>query len=68
MEQKLLIAINIEENGHKFTFLMPVGAPIGSAYNAAHMALGEITKIAKDAADKSKSNPEESPEVVAEVV
>lgn len=66
MEQKLLVAINIEDNGHKFTFLMPMGAPIGSAYNACHQALDEITKMAKNATDNAKPSQEVQTQVVGE--
>ena len=59
MDQKLTIQMIIKEGDHEFIFLMPYGSPIGSAYNAAHKVLVELTEIAKNAAEKAK--PVDSP-------
>jgi hypothetical protein len=62
MNQKLYVHLEVEKDANKFVFSMPVGAPLGDAYNACFEALEEILKMAKTATEKMKAN--ESGEVV----
>ena len=51
--------MTIKEGDHEFIFMMPYGSPIGSAYNAAHKVLVDLTEMARNAAEKAK--PADSP-------
>ena len=55
MNQKLLINLEITKGDHTFVFSMPVGAPLGSAYDASAEVLNAILEMAKQAADNVKS-------------
>ena len=58
MNIKSQITIEIEKDGHIFSFNMPVGAPFGKAYDACFEALQKITEFAKTAADQAKQQPQ----------
>lgn len=49
MNQKLVVMLEVTKGEHTFLFAMPVGAPLGAAYDAAHEMLTEITKMAQTA-------------------
>jgi hypothetical protein len=53
MTQKLIVSLEVTKGDYTFIFSMPVGASLGSAYDAAFDVLTEITKMTKEATDKS---------------
>ena len=55
MKQMAMVHIKVCMDEHEFTFEMPVGAPIGKAYDAAHQVLQQILVMAKNASDSAKS-------------
>ncbi len=65
MELKSMIAIEIEKNDRVFSFLLPVGAPFGEAYDAAFEVLGKIIEMSKEAADNMKAS-EDKDAVIAD--
>jgi hypothetical protein len=46
--------ITMKQNERTYTFSMPMGSPIGEAYDAAYMVLSEIMKFAKQAEEAAK--------------
>ena len=69
MDQRGMIALEIEKDGGTFTFLMPTGVHFGEAYDAAHEFLAEILEMsskAVKAAERNK-NEEEKPKDIADV-
>lgn len=66
VDQKLVVELSVEIEGHAYRFTMPVGSPVGNAYTAAFKALDHITALIKDATEKSKPAEKESvePELV----
>jgi len=63
MEQKGILKLATERNDRNYTFEMPLGAPYGEAYDAAHEMLQQITKMAKEAADRVEREKEEKVEI-----
>lgn len=59
MDKTLTAHIKVEKNGHTFYFLLPIGAPIGSAYDAAFEILEDILAMAKEAQQKAALKKEE---------
>lgn len=49
------VHVEIEKDEQNFTFIMPIGAKLGSAYDAAYDVLLEITDMAKKATEQAKS-------------
>lgn len=54
MAIKSHVVIEITKDDHVFSFHMPVGAPLGKAYDACHDALLEILEFSKQAAAAAK--------------
>ena len=54
MNQSLYVKIEIEKNERVYSFNLPMGAPIGEAYDAAHDCLQAIVKMGEDAAAVAK--------------
>lgn len=59
MDQIAYVHLTVEKEGRKYMFMMPIGAPLGEAYDACFEALGEIIKISKEAADRAKPKDKE---------
>ena len=51
---KSFVTVEVEKNDKTFLFLMPVGAPLGEAYDAAFEVLQELVARSKEAADSVK--------------
>lgn len=51
---KGMLAIEIEKGERLYQFLMPIGAPIGEAYDSVHECLQELLDMAKLAAENAK--------------
>ena len=60
----LYVNLQVEKNDRVYVFSLPVGAPYGECYDAAHECLQEIMKMAQAAADKAKQPVE--PEVMGD--
>ena len=54
MKMNYSVHIDIEKNGNTFSFVMPIAASWGSAYDAAFEVLQQITKAAAEATEKVK--------------
>ena len=54
MNQVLNVNFTKEVNGRTYSFTVPMGAPLGEAYDACHEVLMLITKSAQEAAEKAK--------------
>jgi len=54
MTQKAVIYLEVEKNDHKYSFTMPIGAPLGEVYDAAFEMLQEIVKLANEAVEKAE--------------
>lgn len=62
MNEKLVVHFSAEKDGHTFIFSMPVGCPLGLAYDAVHQVLEKITELAKKATEKAKQSDENKDE------
>lgn len=60
MNIKSQIVIEVTKDDHTFSFAMPLGAPFGKAYDAAHDVLMEIIEYSKRAAEQAKQAPAET--------
>lgn len=54
MEVKTHIIIEVEKDGHTFSFSLPAGAPFGKAYDACFETLQHIIDFSKKAAEGMK--------------
>ena len=54
VEQKATVKLSTTIDDKTYTFDMPLGSPFGGAYDACHAFLQEVTKMAKDAAERAK--------------
>lgn len=54
MKQTLMVNIQIDKNDNSYVFSLPMGAPIGEAYDAAHECLQEIVKMGQNAMNSAK--------------
>ena len=54
MEVKTYIIIEVEKDGHTFSFSLPAGAPFGKAYDACFETLQHIIEFSKKAAEGMK--------------
>lgn len=54
METKNNITLEVEKNGFKFVFHMPVGASWGSAIDASFDILQYVTELARQSTEKAK--------------
>jgi hypothetical protein len=66
MDMKSALVMTIVQNENTYTFIMPAGASLGEAYNAAFQALQNVLELSKDAVERAK--PKSTEEVTAEVV
>lgn len=57
MEAKMSYELIHEGVAHQYRFIIPHGAPLGEAYDAAFKALNQILRMAQEASEKVK--PEE---------
>ena len=53
MNQRAMVTIEIIKNEHSYTLLMPMGAPIGEAYDVVHEMLQAVVGMANNAAAKA---------------
>jgi len=51
------IDLEVKSGEHTYFFKIPMGSPIGHAYDAAFAVLNRIVEIAKEAADKAAPKP-----------
>ena len=54
MQVKTNIIIEVEKDGHTFSFSLPAGAPFGKAYDACFETLKHIIEFSKKAAEGMK--------------
>lgn len=54
MDQRGIISLELEKNGKKFSFTMPMGTPLGEAYDAAFSFLSEVLEMSKRAVEKAE--------------
>lgn len=54
MDMKSVVVLEVKKGDNLFQFLMPIGAPFGECYDAAFQALGKVTEMMKEAAEKAK--------------
>lgn len=66
-DQKGMIHLEIKKEERVYTFIMPMGSPIGECYDAAHEALNTIMDMGKQAVDKSKREEKKTDETEEEV-
>jgi len=62
MTQKAVIQFEVEKNKHRYTFVMPVGSPLGEAYDAVFEVLIKLKEISDEAVEKAKRVEEENGE------
>lgn len=60
MNQKGYVHLEITKNDRTYIFAMPLGAPLGEAFDAACDSLNEIASMTKQAADNAKPKTDES--------
>ena len=53
------VVLEVTKEDRTFTFVMPVGAKIGDAYEACWECLQRISELATEAVDKAKKPAEE---------
>lgn len=54
MKLNSIISLEVEKDGHLFSFNMPVGSSWGSCYNAAFEVLLKIVDLSREAAEKAR--------------
>jgi len=54
MDQKLVCNFEVKKNDRVYSLHMPVGAPIGEAYDAVFEMLQEILELSKKAVENAK--------------
>jgi hypothetical protein len=54
MNLRSFVSIELEKNGRVYSYLMPVGAPYGEAYDAAFEICQNILDMAKKASEGAK--------------
>lgn len=59
MNAKTIIALQVEKNGHVFTFQMPVGVNYGEAYDAAFCILEDILSLSQQVLDSKRREQKE---------
>jgi len=57
------VVLKVEKNDHTYEFHMPMGVNYGETYDAAFQILGDILKLAQQAADAAKRAPEVTAEI-----
>jgi hypothetical protein len=59
MELKSSVILEVKRNDNVFRLELPVGAPLGDAYEATWSMLSKIVEMAKESVDKSKKTKDE---------
>lgn len=54
MELKSSVVMEVKRNDFTFRLELPVGAPLGDAYEAIFEMLGKVVEMAKESVDKAK--------------
>ena len=54
MELKSSVILETKRNDYVFRLELPIGAPLGDAYEATWEMLSKIVEMAKESVDKSK--------------
>lgn len=67
MNQRLVVQLEHSVNDRTYHLHLPVGGPIGEAYDACHAMLQQIVEMAKAANDKAKQ-PSDSDVAASEVM
>jgi hypothetical protein len=65
MKQSLVVQLEHTANERTYHLYLPVGAPLGEAYEACHAMLREVTKMAQDANDRAAKQMDNSSEAAA---
>ncbi len=63
-DQFLNVHFEVTKNDRRYSFVVPMNAPLGECFDACHEMLQEVIKQAQQSADKSKSAREQDPVVV----
>ena len=61
MEQLAYVCLEVKKDENSFKFYMPMGAPLGQAYDAAFECLLEIVSLSKAAAERARAQEPEKP-------
>lgn len=64
MNIKSAVVIEVEKGEHTFMFSMPLGCPLGTAYDAAFQVLRDIVELSKNAVEQVKQPDPIEPEIV----
>ena len=59
MELKSSVILEAKRNDYLFRLELPIGAPLGDAYEATWEMLSKIVSMAKESVDKSKKSNDE---------
>ena len=59
MEMKSSLILETKRNDYLFRLELPIGAPLGDAYEATWEMLSKIVEMAKESVDKSKKVQDE---------
>lgn len=59
MEMKSSLILETKRNDYLFRLELPIGAPLGDAYEATWEMLSKIVELAKESVDKSKKTNNE---------
>lgn len=54
MDQNAMLHMKVEKDGFEYTFMMPIGAPLGASYDAVFQMLQHIVTMSNEVADKMK--------------
>lgn len=54
LDPKPTMTLEVKQNDRNYFFTMPMGAPLGEAYDSAYMVLQQIVKFAKEAEEAAK--------------
>ena len=67
MNAKTFIVLKTEKDSHEFTFSMPLGCPLGVAYDSCVEILKDIVELSKQAAAQAARQETHEPEIVEPV-
>lgn len=59
MELKSILALEVVKNERTYRLELPVGAPLGEAYEATWEMLKKIVELVNESVDKAKMEPKE---------
>ena len=66
MNQQLIVKLEVVKGDNKYCMCIPMGAPLGEAYDAAFEFLKHLTEMSKQAVDQVKPVEPVAAEVVGE--